>query len=107
MALRALVGATEDVLPLEPLADKFEAFGLNVIRCAGNSIPDVVRAVEHAHGISEKCSVIIADTIPGYGVDFMEFDFTWHGKTPKPGQEAQLALNQLRTLGGNITSEHE
>lgn len=99
-------GTTEEIMPLEPLAEKFEAFGLNVIRCAGNSIRDFVSAVEHAHGVSEKPTVIIADTIPGYGVDFMEYDATWHGKPPtfKEGKEA---LAWLRTLGGKIKSEHE
>ncbi len=100
-------GPTEQVMPLEPLQEKLEAFGLNVIRCAGNSIRDFVTAVERAHGVSEKCSVILADTIPGYGVDYMEYDFTWHGKPPKPGNEARDALSGLRTLGGKITSEHE
>lgn len=100
-------GNTEDVMPLEPLADKFESFNINVIRCAGNSIRDFLTAVQQAHGVSEKPSVIIADTIPGYGVDFMEYDYTWHGKPPKPGQESRLALEQLRTLYGRIKSEHE
>jgi len=99
-------GQTEEIMPLEPLQEKFEAFNLNVIRCAGNSIRDFVSAVEHAHGISEKPTVIIADTVPGYGVDFMEYDFLWHGKPPtfKEGKEA---LEWLRTLGGKIKSEHE
>lgn len=100
-------GTTEDVMPLEPLSAKFEAFNLNVIHCAGNSIRDFVESVERAHGVSEKPTVIIADTIPGYGVDFMEYNFTWHGKPPEPGDEAKRALASLRTLGGKITSEHE
>lgn len=100
-------GSTEEVMPLEPFAAKFEAFGLNVIRCAGNNIRDFVTAVEHAHGVSEKCSVIIADTVPGYGVDFMEYDFLWHGKPPSRGKEAKDALKDLRTLWGKIASEHE
>lgn len=100
-------GSTEEVMPLEPLAEKFTAFGLNVIRCAGNDIADFVRAIEHAHGLSEKTSVIIADTIPGRGVDFMEYNFEWHGKPPACGEEAKEALRQLRTLGGKIHSEHQ
>jgi len=100
-------GNTEDIMPLEPLAQKFESFGLNVIRCAGNSIRDFVTAVERAHGVSEKPSVIIADTIPGYGVTFMEHDFEWHGKSPSPGEESMRAIEQIRTLGGRIKSEHE
>ena len=100
-------GTTEEIMPLEPLAAKFEAFNLNVEHCAGNSIRDFVTAVERAHGVSEKPTVIIADTIPGYGVEFMEHDFLWHGKPPSPGEEATLALHQLRTLSGKIISEHQ
>lgn len=100
-------GTTEDIMPLEPLAAKFEAFNLNVIRCAGNSIRDFVTAVERAHGVSEKPSVIIADTIPGYGIDFMERDFAWHGKPPKPGEESVRAIDRVRTLAGRIRGEHE
>src|SRR3989339_1765274 len=97
-------GTTEEIMPLEPLAAKFESFNLNVIRCAGNSINDFISAVERAHGMSEKPSVIIADTIPGYGVDFMEYDFRWHGIPPKPGEESMRAIESIRTLGGRIQS---
>jgi transketolase len=100
-------GTTEEVMPLEPLADKFESFGMHVIRCAGNSINDFVDAVEHAQGITEKPTVILADTVPGYGVDYMEYDFTWHGKPPAPGKESRTAIEQVRSLYGTITSEHE
>lgn len=99
-------GRTEEIMPLEPLAAKFEAFNLNVIRCAGNSIRDFVSAIEHAHAVTEKSTVIIADTVPGYGVDFMEYDFAWHGKPPS-FTEGKEALAWLRTLGGKIMSEHE
>ncbi len=100
-------GTTEDIMPLEPLAAKFESFGLHVERCAGNSIRDFVTAIERAHGVSEKPTVILADTIPGYGVEFMEYDFRWHGMPPKAGGESILAIEQIRTLGGKIKSEHE
>lgn len=100
-------GTTEDIMPLEPLVEKFASFNINVIRCAGNSIRDFVTAVERAHGVTEKPSVIIADTIPGYGVDFMENKFEWHGKPPAPGAESQHALESIRTLSGRIISEHE
>ena len=100
-------GATEDIMPLEPLADKFKAFGLHVEECAGNNIRDFVAAVERAHGITEKPTVIIANTIPGYGVDFMEYNFEWHGKPPAGGEESRKALESLRTLGGRIQGEHQ
>lgn len=100
-------GTTEDIMPLEPLADKFKAFNLNVIHCAGNDIRDFVTAISRAHGVSEKSTVIIADTIPGYGVEFMQYDFKWHGVPPKPGEESISAIESLRTLGGRIQSEHK
>lgn len=100
-------GGTEDIMPLEPLEDKFKAFGLNVERCAGNDVQDFVSAVARAQGVSDRPTVILAETIPGYGVSFMEYDFTWHGKPPKPGEEARKAMESLRTLGGRITSEHQ
>lgn len=100
-------GTTEEIMPLEPLAEKFEAFNMHVVRCAGNSIRDFVNAIERAQSVTEKPTVIIADTIPGYGVDYMEYNFEWHGKPPKQGNEALNALSDLRTLGGSISSEHE
>ena len=100
-------GTTEEIMPLEPLVEKFQAFNLHVERCAGNSIRDFVAAVERAHSITEQATVIIADTIPGYGVDYMEYNFEWHGKPPKPGEESQRAIEQLRTLGGRIRGEHQ
>jgi len=100
-------GQTEEIMPLEPLAAKFEAFNIHVEHCAGNSIRDFVTAIERAHAISTKPTVIIADTIPGYGVPYMEYNYEWHGKPPKAGDESRQAIADLRTLGGRITSEHE
>ena len=100
-------GKTEEIMPLESLEEKFKSFNLHVETCAGNDIRDFVTAIERAHSITSKPTVIIADTIPGYGVNFMEYDFRWHGKPTAKGEETALALHQLRTLGGKITSEHE
>ncbi len=100
-------GTTDEVMPLEPLAAKFEAFNLNVETCAGNDIRDFVAAVARAQSVTEKPTVILAETIPGYGVDAMEYDFEWHGKPPAPGPESRQMLAELRTLGGRITSEHQ
>lgn len=99
-------GATEDVMPLESLRAKYEAFRWNVIEVDGHNIEEFVDAVHEAHAIFEKPTVIIAHTIPGKGVSFMEGDYTWHGKPPKP-DEAKKALHELRTLGRRIRSEHE
>jgi transketolase len=100
-------GTTEDIMPLEPLPEKFAAFGMHVERCAGNNIADVVQAMQRAHAVTDRPTVIIADTIPGYGVPYMEYDFTWHGKPPKAGAESRAAIEALRTLGGKISSEHQ
>ena len=99
-------GMTEDIMPLEPLRSKFEAFNFHVQNIDGHNMRDFVDAIGQAHAVVEKPSVIIAHTIPGKGVDFMEYDYTWHGKPPKP-EEAKEALAQLRTLGGKIQSEHQ
>ncbi|MEK7461404.1 MAG: transketolase [Patescibacteria group bacterium] len=99
-------GPTEEVMPLEPLADKWRAFGWHVIEVDGHNIEEIIDACHTAQAVYEKPTVIIAHTIPGKGVDFMEFDYTWHGKTPK-ADEAKEALKQLRSLGGRIRSEDD
>lgn len=99
-------GFTEDVMPLEPLKEKFEAFGWHVLESDAHNIKQFVDTVNEAHAIYEKPTVIIAHSIPGKGVDFMEKDFHWHGKPPN-ADEAKKALDEIRTLGGKITSEHK
>ena len=99
-------GMTEDVMPLESLRAKYEAFRWNVIEADGHNIEEFVDAVHEARAIFEKPTVIIAHTVPGKGVSFMEGDYTWHGKAPKK-DEAKVALAELRTLGKRIKSEHE
>lgn len=99
-------GPTETVMPLEALRDKWEAFGWHVLEIDGNNIEAVIDACAMAKAIIEKPTVIIAHTVPGKGVDFMEYDFHWHGKPPDH-EQAKLALKELRTLGGKIRSEHQ
>ena len=99
-------GFTEDVMPLEPLRDKFEAFNWHVLEVDAHNIKQFVDRINEAHAIFEKPTVIIAHAIAGKGVEFMEKDFHWHGKPPNK-EEAKEALKELRTLGGKITSEHE
>ena len=99
-------GMTEDIMPLESLREKYEAFNWHVIEINGHDMYDIVNAYETAHAVFEKPVLIIAHTIPGKGVDFMEFSFPWHSKTFKP-EEVKESLNQLRTLGGKIRSEHQ
>lgn len=99
-------GFTENIMPLEPLKAKYEAFGWHVLDVDGHNIEQFVDAVNEARAIYEKPTVIIAHTIPGKGVSFMENDFNWHGKPPNK-EEAKKALAELRTLRGKIKSEHE
>ena len=109
-------GFTENVMPLEPLADKYRAFNWHVLEASGHDFQAMHAAVEEAQAIYEKPTVIIAHTIPGKGVDFMERDYKWHGTPPgisdMPGEppkaeQGRLALEELRTLGGKIQSEHQ
>jgi len=100
-------GNTEDIMPLEPLREKYEAFNWHVIEVDGHNMRAVVDACREAEAIYEKPVMIIAHTIPGKGVSYMEGKFEWHGKPPKPGEEEEIALSDLRTLGGKIESEHE
>lgn len=99
-------GPTEDVMPLEPLKEKYEAFNWHVLEIDGHNIREIIDACHEAEAISEKPVVIIAHTIPGKGVEFMEKDFKWHGVPPNAADSVE-ALRQLRTLGGKIVSEYE
>jgi len=99
-------GPTEIVMPLEDLRGKWESFGWHVLEIDGNDIEAVVDACSMAKAIVERPVAIIAHTVPGKGVDFMEYDFHWHGSPPNH-EQAVKALKQLRTLGGKIRSEHE
>lgn len=99
-------GPTETVMPLEDLKKKWEAFGWHVLEIDGNDIEAVIDACAMARAIVEKPVMILAHTVPGKGVDFMEYDFHWHGSPPNH-EQAVKALNELRTLGGKIRSEHE
>lgn len=103
-------GYTEQVMPLEPLAAKLTAFGLNVISIDGHNIEQILDALNMAKAVYEKPTAIILNTIPGKGVSFMENKYEWHGKPPMELGEAVRAIediHDLRTLGGNIMSEHE
>lgn len=99
-------GHTEDVMPLEPLEDKYKAFNWHVLHIDGHNMQEIIDSVEHAKAVFDRPTVIIAHTIPGRGVSFMENLPEWHGKPPN-AEEAKKALHELRTLGGKIKSEHE
>lgn len=97
-------GHTEDVMPLEPLHSKLEAFGWFVIDIDGHNIEEIIDACNKSKAIFEKPVAIIAHTIPGKGIDFMENVSAWHGKPPK-ADEAKRAIDQIRTLGNKIQIE--
>lgn len=99
-------GPTETVMPLEDLKGKWESFGWHVQEIDGNNIESVIDAAALARSVTNRPSVIIAHTVPGKGVDFMEYDYTWHGKPPNH-EQAKEALKKLRSLDGKITGEHE
>lgn len=108
-------GYTEDVMPLEPLREKYESFGWHVMEMNGHDMMEIISTLEEAKSIQEKPVLIIANTTPGKSVDFIENRFGWHGVPPGSGPEDKVpaeqqldeALRQLRTLGGKIEAEYE
>jgi len=99
-------GYTENIMPLEPLRDKYESFNWHVLEIDGHNIAQFVAAVEEAKAVYEKPTVIIAHTIPGKGVSFMENKYEWHGTAPNE-EEAKIALEELQAFGNKIKSEHK
>ncbi len=99
-------GNTEDIMPLGELGDKYRAFGWHVLEVDGHNVQAIVDACMEAKAIYEKPTVVIAHTIAGKGVDYMEGDYKWHGNPPNKDQ-AKIALDELRTMRGKIVSEHQ
>ncbi len=97
-------GDTENIMALEPLADKYRAFKWHVIEVDGHNIEHVIDAFEEAKTIHDMPTVIIAHTIPGKGVSFMENDYQWHGKPPTV-EQAQVALVELEAERKEIKEE--
>ncbi len=97
-------GFTEEIMPLESLREKYESFNWHVLEVDGHNIEEFIDAVNEAKAIYEKPTIIVAHTIPGKGVDFMEFDFRWHALALNK-EQAQKALEELKTLQGKIESE--
>ncbi len=100
-ALPIFDGNTENIMPLEPLRKKYEAFNWNAIEIDGNDVEEFVSTVEAAKKIKGKPTAIIAHTIPGFGVSFMENNYLWHGKPPNR-EEAVRALKDLRDYGEKL-----
>lgn len=99
-------GTTEQIMPLEPLREKLESFNWYVIEIDGHNIEEIINACNMAKAVAQRPTAIIAHTIPGKGVDFMQYQINWHGKVPNQ-IEARQALKQLRSLEGRIESEYE
>jgi transketolase len=99
-------GFTEDVMPLEPLADKWRAWNWHVLEIDGHDMRAIAGAFDEAKTLYEKPTMILAHTIPGKGVREFERDYRWHGKPPNPA-EGQMALAELRALGARIAREQQ
>ena len=97
-------GKTEDIMPLSSLKEKYEAFNWNVIEIDGHNIEEIIASCERASQVLGKTTMIIAKTILGKGVSFMENRFEWHGAPPGKGPEdmvpkdeqEETALEELR-----------
>lgn len=99
-------GPTEEVMPLEDLAAKWKSFGWHVQEIDGHNVASIQDAASMARATENMPSVIISHTIPGKGVDFMEYDYHWHGVPPNHDQ-AKKALTELRSLRGKLSHEGE
>ena len=109
-------GFTKNVMPLEPLKLKLESFNWNVNEIDGNNIHDIIYAIEIAKAEKHKPTAIIAKTIPGKGISFMENDFHWHGVTPDTkemtgappiGSQTQKAIDELEQLSQFIDNKYK
>lgn len=96
-------GNTENIMPLDPIDEKYKSFNWNVININGHDFNEISNAVRVAKSVSDKPTVIIAHTTPGKGVSFMENKFEWHGKPPTK-EEAVLALKELEEIAKKIRS---
>lgn len=95
-------GDTEDIMPLEPFKAKYEAFNWNVIEIDGNNMREIIDSVKRAQAMQDKPTIIVANTIPGKNVSFMEKDYLWHGKPPT-ADEADKALAELKKIDEELS----
>lgn len=87
-------GKTEQVMPLGDIRAKYEAFGLKTFEINGNNFNEIIETFKKVAKNKNSASVIIAHTIPGKGVSFMENNYKWHGKVPNK-QELEMGLREL------------
>ena len=103
-------GRTEDIMPLDDLRIKYEAFNWHVLEMEGHDFNDIISKLEEVKIVKNKPVCIIANTIPGKGVSFMENDYRWHGVTPGAGPEDKVkkdkqveeAMRELKEEEKNI-----
>lgn len=98
-------GNTEDVMPLDPVRDKYEAFNWHVIEIDGHNYDQIIDAIAEARNIRRKPVLINAITMPGKGVSFMEDDHHWHGKAPND-DELATALEELKEVRKQIEQDN-
>jgi transketolase len=91
-------GPNEEVMSIEPIGDKFKAFGWHVINIDGHSFEEIFEAIDEAKNTKGKPTMIVAKTIKGKGVSFMENQVGWHGKAPSEEQTIQA----IEELGGGV-----
>lgn len=91
-------GKTQDIMNIEPIDEKFKAFGWHVIKIDGHSFDEIFKAIEEAKNTKEKPTIIIANTVKGKGISFMENQVGWHGKAPS----AEEAAKAIEELGGGL-----
>jgi transketolase len=97
-------GRTEDIMPLEPLRQKYESFNWHVIDCDGNSVSAVVDALEATKSLFDKPICVLTHNVPGKGVSYMENNYIWHSQPFKTG-EAEAAVNELTAAGRKLEAE--
>jgi len=97
-------GRVEDVMPTKSLKEKYLSFGWQALEVEGNNLTDLLITFRQAKATFDRPTVIIAQTIPGKGVDFMENKSFWHGRSLSK-EEASSALCQLRSMKGLINED--
>jgi transketolase len=105
-------GNTESIMPLDDLKAKYESFGWHVLEINGNNIEQIIDSCEKAKLVADKPTLVLARTVPGKGVSFMEGNYLWHGNPPGssvPGappkeQQGKIALEELSALREQIKS---
>lgn len=89
-----LDGPIDKIMPLDSLPEKWKAFNWSVVQINGHKMDEILKALDEANQIKDKPTIIIAHTIKGRGVSFMENKFQWHGKAPNR-EEYEIALQEL------------